>query len=163
MAEANPKSVDPIVDACLDMSYGQPEGCLFVVELSKVCPRYDNPSNVEIFNKGGGHLSVLEGHDQVIIRKLAGLDGAMIINSRGELLHSGATLTHSKNFMGHGKRHAFALGTSAFTREVVCILASEEDRHIRMFRAGCSSRRSTRRRSCPCRRGTGWPSCSPRG
>jgi hypothetical protein len=91
---------------------------------------------MQIFTKSGRRLSVLREGDLLIIRKLASLDGAMVISQRGELLHFGATLTHSRNFVGHGKRHAFALGTTSHDGNVVCILASEEDGRIRTFRNG---------------------------
>ncbi len=128
-------SANAVVDACLKMSYNQPEGCLFVVELEGTRGYYEQ-SNMQIFRKSGRRLSVLREGDNVIIRKLASLDGAMIVNKEGELLQVGATLTHSRNFLSHGKRHAFALGTSAYSPNLVCILASEEDRHIRTFREG---------------------------
>ncbi len=117
------------------MSYDQPEGCLFVVELDNVRGYY-KPSNMQIFRKGNKRLSVLNEADSVMIKKLASLDGAMIINNKGQLVQVGATLTHAKNFLSHGKRHAFALGTSAYSPKLVCMLASEEDKHIRTFREG---------------------------
>lgn len=125
-----------IVEACIELSYGQFEGCLFAVELSRPGKGYYKASNEDIFKKAGKRLSVLDERDRVIIRKLASLDGAMIINQKGELMHFGATLNYSRNFIGHGKRHAFALGTTRHVPEVVCILASEEDRKIRAFRNG---------------------------
>lgn len=132
----DPTRVNPVVDACLKLSYDQPEGCLFVVEIGSVRGRYYRPSNMQVFRKENRRLSVLNPHDTTIIKRLAGIDGAMIVNQRGELVHLGATLVHSKNFVGHGKRHAFALGTSGHSRNLVCILASEEDGHIRTFREG---------------------------
>ncbi len=127
--------VNPVVEACLKMCYNQPEGCLFVVELAGTRGYYMQ-SNIQIFKKSGRRLSVLNKGDAVLIRRLAGLDGAIIVSNRGELMQVGATLVHSKNFLSHGKRHAFALGTSAYSPNLVCLLASEEDKHIRTFREG---------------------------
>ncbi len=128
-------STNAVVDACLKMSYNQPEGCLFVVELENTKGYYE-PSNMQVFGKNNRRLSVLNERDNIMVRKLASLDGAMIINREGALLQVGATLVHSKNFLSHGKRHAFALGTSAYSDNLICILASEEDKHIRTFREG---------------------------
>jgi hypothetical protein len=47
----------------------------------------------------------------------------------------GVTLKRQTTFMGHGKRHAFAAGTSKM-KNIVCVLASEEDKHVRVFRDG---------------------------
>lgn len=127
---------NPTVQACIELSYKQPEGCLFAIEARSPKRKYYAPANLEIFKRDGSRLSVFNSKDRIVIHKLASLDGAMIINRGGELMHFGATLIHSRNFLGHGKRHAFALGTTARANGVICILASEEDRMIRAFKNG---------------------------
>ena len=51
----------------------------------------------------------------------------------GNMIEFGATLKRQITFFGHGKRHAFALGTSRL-KGTLCILASEEDKHVRLFK-----------------------------
>lgn len=128
--------INDVVDRCINLSYNQFEGCCFAIESKHPLKKYFKSSNQLLYKKNARRLSVLNKKDLSIIRRLAGLDGAMIINNKGELMHVGATLVHSRNFINHGKRHAFALGTTKVVNDVVCILASEEDRKIRTFRNG---------------------------
>ncbi len=128
--------MDKIIEECLNLSTNQKEGCCFVVETEKVKTKYYKDYNSDIFKKNGKHLSVLNKKDKTTIKHLASLDGAMIIDKKGRLLHYGATLIYSDKFVGHGKRHAFALGTSKKIPEIVSILSSEEDKHTRAFKSG---------------------------
>lgn len=128
--------VDKVIDACLNLSHNQKEGCLFVVESERPGSRYYKDYNVDIFKKNNRKLSVFEERDKQLIRQLAALDGAVIINHKGELVHYGATLLNAEKVLGHGKRHAFAMGTSRKVNGAVCILASEEDGHLRAFKSG---------------------------
>jgi hypothetical protein len=128
--------VDKVIDACLNLSHDQKEGCLFVVESEKPAFRYYKDFNADIFRKNNRRLSVFEDKDKQLIRQLAAVDGATIINHKGELIHYGATLVNAEKVIGHGKRHAFAMGTSKKVKGAVCILASEEDHHVRAFTAG---------------------------
>ncbi len=128
-------TIDSIIEKCIDLSYGQAEGCLFAIETAKPSKQYYK-RHEEIYKSKGKKLSVLNKNDRIIIKNLARIDGAMIISKHGELLNVGATLIYSKNFAGHGKRHAFSIGTTKLVPEVVCILASEEDRKIRTFKNG---------------------------
>ncbi len=128
--------MDKVIDKCLELSSNQPEGCLFIVETNRTHSKYYKDYNTDIYKKNGKHLSVLNKKDEIIIRTLAGLDGAVILDKNGFLLHHGATLLHADKYIGHGKRHAFALGTSKNVQGTVSILASEEDKHIRAFRSG---------------------------
>lgn len=123
-----------ILNACIDLSYNQDEGSLFVVESRKVEGYYK--SGCTIYKEGGQLLSVFDGSDRQVIRKLASLDGAIVVDNRGLMRSYGVTLTNSNSFSGHGKRHEFAKGTSIACPEVTCILTSEEDRRIRIFRHG---------------------------
>lgn len=127
---------DKVIDACLELSQNQAEGSLFVVETKKSYSKYYKDPIVDIYKKNNKRLSVFSERDKQTIRKLASLDGAVIIGPEGEMLHYGATLLYSQKMMGKGKRHAFALGTSKYVNNAVCILSSEEDKHIRMFKNG---------------------------
>ncbi len=128
--------INDIVGRCIDLSYNQLEGCCFAIESTHPQKKYFKQSNQQIYSRNNKKLSIFNKKDLSIIRRLAGLDGAMILNNKGELTQVGATLIHSRNFINHGKRHAFALGTTKVVNDVVCILASEEDRKIRTFRNG---------------------------
>lgn len=125
-----------IIRSCLNVAFElQKNGCLFVIELGDRKKNYYDVIYPIIVKQDGKKLSILEDKDKPFIKKLAELDGAVIINNSGCIEHFGVTLKRSENFMGHGKRHAFALATSKI-KDVVCILASEEDHHIRTFREG---------------------------
>ncbi|VVB77101.1 DisA bacterial checkpoint controller nucleotide-binding protein [uncultured archaeon] len=127
---------DKIIGACFDLAHKQDEGCLFVIESEKADSKYYKDYNTDIYKKNGRRLSVFKAKDKQLIRKLASIDGAVIISQRGEMLHYGATLINADKVVGHGKRHAFSMGTSRKVKGTICILASEEDRHIRAFRNG---------------------------
>lgn len=128
--------LDRTVTACLSLAHGQRDGCLFVIESQKTREKYYKDFNADIFKKNGRRFSVFDKVDRQLIYRLAGVDGAIIINCKGEMMHYGATLLHSERMIGHGKRHAFALGTSRVVKGAVCVLASEEDKHIRVFDNG---------------------------
>lgn len=128
--------VDRVIDACLNLSHNQKEGCLFVVESERAGSKYYKDYNVDIYKKNNRRLSVFDEKDKQLIRQLAAVDGATIIGQKGELLHYGATLLNAEKIIGHGKRHAFAMGTCKRVPGAVCILASEEDGHVRAFKAG---------------------------
>jgi len=128
--------VDRIIDACLNLSHKQNEGCLFVIESEKTASKYYKDYNIDIYKKNNRRLSVFNDRDKQLIHELAGMDGAVIINAKGEMLHHGATLLNAEKMIGFGKRHAFAMGTSKKVNGAICILTSEEDGHIRVFKNG---------------------------
>ncbi|MGD0728951.1 MAG: diadenylate cyclase [Candidatus Micrarchaeaceae archaeon] len=126
-----------VLSSCMDIAFKSVQhGCLFVVDLNKK-RRYDYYTKVfeSIIRKDGKPLNVTNERDDPVIRHLASIDGATIIEKSGEMREFGVTLKKHHTFFGHGKRHAFALGTSKI-KNIVCILASEEDKHIRLFREG---------------------------
>ena len=126
-----------VIKACMDIALENVEhGCLFVIDLNEK-PKHSYYTKVFKSLKGndGKPLSVLREEDKYIIRHFAALDGAVVIDKAGEMLEFGVTLKNHLTFLGHGKRHAFALGTSKLPN-VVCILTSEEDKHVRLLREG---------------------------
>ncbi len=123
-----------ILDACINLSYGQMDGSLFIAERGAASGYYKY--GVTLYHKGHRKLSVLNSYDLLTIKKLASIDGAVIVARDGSLKAYAATLTYSKRIIGHGKRHAFAAGTTARNPMLIAILASEEDRHIRIFENG---------------------------
>jgi len=125
-----------VIDACMDIAVSNAEhGCLFVVELEKQTRGYYTKVFPTLVYDGGTRLNVTEDADKQVVAHLATLDGAAIVDKNGNLEEFGVTLKNQRTFLSHGKRHAFALGTSGI-KGLVCILVSEEDRHVRMFREG---------------------------
>ena len=127
-----------VISACLDLAFGTvEEGSLFVIELDRKHGRGDYYTRVfpSVRTTGGKALSVMRVKDALVIKHLAQLDGATIIDRNGRLKEFGVTLKKESTFIGHGKRHAFAAGTSKIGN-AICILASEEDKHVRLFRDG---------------------------
>jgi DNA integrity scanning protein DisA with diadenylate cyclase activity len=126
-----------VIKACIDISIqNTSHGCILVVDLSG---RKRDGYYAKVFQhlKGekGKLLSVRNEQDKHIIKHIVTIDGAAIIDQHGNMTEFGVTLKNPSTFFGHGKRHAFALGTSKL-KGIVCILASEEDGHVRLFRDG---------------------------
>jgi hypothetical protein len=126
-----------VIKACMDIAIQNTEkGCLFVVDLNKkVKSNYFTKVFQVLKGEDGKLLSVRKEEDKYIIKHLSTIDGATIIDKDGEMREFGVTLKNSSTFFGHGKRHAFALGTSRL-KNIVCVLASEEDKHVKLFRDG---------------------------
>jgi DNA integrity scanning protein DisA with diadenylate cyclase activity len=126
-----------VIKACMDIALQSVgHGCIFVIELNgRRREKYYAKVFQRLRGEAGSSLSVMNDADRHIIKHLAAMDGATLIEGNGEMSEFGATLKNSITFFGHGKRHAFALGTSRL-RNLVCILASEEDRHVRLFKDG---------------------------
>lgn len=83
----------------------------------------------------GRNLNVRNNAVRLIMEKLADLDGAFILNYKGEILAYGAKIKKTKVFLGHGTRHSAALGISKL-EDVMAILSSEEDGNVRIFKNG---------------------------
>lgn len=126
-----------IINSCLDIAFSTVKaGSLFVIELErKQGSGYYTRVFPAVRTSTGKYLSMMKARDRPVIKHLSELDGATIIDKNGKLRDFGVTLKRESTFIGHGKRHAFAAGTSK-ARDVLCILASEEDKHVRIFREG---------------------------
>lgn len=126
-----------VLDSCLDIAFTTvKEGSLFVIELDhKQGNRYYTKVFPGVRTAGGKALSIMRSRDRPVIKHLAELDGATVLDAKGRLREFGVTLKRESTFIGHGKRHAFAAGTSK-TKNVICILTSEEDGQVRIFRNG---------------------------
>ncbi len=79
-------------------------------------------------------LNILNGDDNQVIKKLAEIDGAVIIDEKGYMIAYGVTIKTTKHVLGHGKRHASAAGIS--THKTIAILSSEEDGYVRAYKNG---------------------------
>ncbi|OPY29529.1 MAG: DisA bacterial checkpoint controller nucleotide-binding protein [Methanocella sp. PtaU1.Bin125] len=72
----------------------------------------------------------------VVLEKLATIDGSMIITPRGELVAYGARLLRSTTLPGFGTRHAAASGITESIPSATAVLISEESSWIKLFQAG---------------------------
>jgi len=126
-----------VIKACMDIAlHSVDHGCIFVIDLNSGARKnYYTKVYGGLRTEEGKPLLILNERDKYIIKHLGTMDGATILDNKGELLEFGVTLKDHATFFGHGKRHAFALGTSKL-KNIICILASEEDRHVRVFRDG---------------------------
>jgi hypothetical protein len=126
-----------VIKACIDISIqNASHGCILVVDLgAKKRSGYYAKVFQHLKGENGELLSVINEQDRHIIKHIVTMDGAAIIDYSGNMVEFGVTLKDASTFFGHGKRHAFALGTSKI-KEIICILASEEDGHVRLFREG---------------------------
>lgn len=79
-------------------------------------------------------INIFEEGAEKILKGLAVIDGATIINSKGGLVDYGALIKNVSVFKGFGTRHAAAI--SASKKENVAILVSEEERKVKIFRDG---------------------------
>ena len=126
-----------VISTCLDLAFKTVNsGSLFVIELErKQGAAYYTRVFPTVRTARGKALSIKRAKDIPVIKHLSQLDGATIVDKEGRLKEFGVTLKRESTFIGHGKRHAFAAGTSR-VKNVICILASEEDKHVRIFRDG---------------------------
>lgn len=72
----------------------------------------------------------------VVLEKLATIDGAMIVTPGGELISYGARLLRSTTLPGFGTRHAAASGITEAIPTATAVLISEESSWIKIFQNG---------------------------
>ena len=103
----------------------QSKGCLFVIKQNGL--KYESliPQDIKPFN-------IID--NQRRLEALALLDGACIVDKNGKLIAYSAKIRNTKVFKGFGTRHAAAF--TASLNKNVAIMASEEDRKIRIFKNG---------------------------
>src|SRR3989344_3393115 len=104
------------------------EGALFVLVNDK------NPSFKVLVKQNVKPFNVLSKANEKLVESLAKIDGAMIIRKDGKLIAFGAMINDSSPFKGFGTRHAAAIGASKNNN--TSILASEEDRKVKIFKNG---------------------------
>jgi hypothetical protein len=104
------------------------EGGLFVIVFGKK-PEFKKlvEQNIKPFN-------VIQMKNEKLVESLAMIDGAVIINTEGELIAYGAMIRNSVPFKGFGTRHAAALAASKNGN--TSILSSEEERKVKIFKNG---------------------------
>ena len=72
----------------------------------------------------------------VVMEKLATIDGSVIITPQGELVAFGARILKSTTLPGFGTRHAAAAGITESLPDATAILISEESSLIKIFQKG---------------------------
>ena len=81
-----------------------------------------------------GPLNIFESGAEKILKGLAVIDGAVVIDWEGNLVDYGALIKNTKPFIGFGTRHAAAVTSSKGGN--VSILVSEEEKKVKVFRDG---------------------------
>jgi len=102
------------------------EGALLVIG--------DNVNYGKLMNKSFEKLSVFDKGAEKILKGLAVIDGAVIINTKGQLVEYSALIRRVKPYVGFGTRHSAAV--TASKKGNISILASEEDRKVKIFKDG---------------------------
>ena len=72
----------------------------------------------------------------VVVEKLATIDGAVIVTPKGELVAFGARVLKSTTLPGFGTRHAAATGITESLPGATAVLISEESSLIKIFQKG---------------------------
>ncbi len=79
---------------------------------------------------------VTEKGMNVVLEKLATIDGSVLITPQGELVAFGARLLRSTTLPGFGTRHAAASGITESLPNATAVLISEESSWIKLFQKG---------------------------
>ncbi len=103
------------------------EGALFVIS--------DNCKYKRLLKQKFESFSIFSPGAKKILLSLAIIDGAVVINKEGNVLDYGAKIESKKVFTGYGTRHAAAYSASLI-KDSFCILVSQEEKKIKIFRAG---------------------------
>ncbi len=72
----------------------------------------------------------------IVVEKLATLDGAMIFSPKGEMVAYGSRILKSETLLGFGTKHAAARGITIYDDTFTAILVSEESGWIKVFQKG---------------------------
>lgn len=102
------------------------EGALFVIG-EKV--HYDR-----LIKKRFSKFNIFDKGAEKILKGLAVIDGAIIINTKGEFVDYATMIKGVKPFIGFGTRHAAAI--TASRKGNISILVSEEERKVKIFKDG---------------------------
>jgi DNA integrity scanning protein DisA with diadenylate cyclase activity len=102
------------------------EGALFVIG--------DNIGYDRLLNQEFKPFSVFSNGADKVLKGLAVIDGAVIINKQGFVIDYGAMINKTKAFVGYGTRHS--AGLTASKGGNVSILCSEEEKKVKIFRDG---------------------------
>ena len=79
-------------------------------------------------------FSVFDTGSRKLLKALGIIDGAVIIDNKGIVREYGVMIKKTRAFVGYGTRHAAAI-TASKDKNIV-ILASEEERKVKVFKGG---------------------------
>lgn len=81
-----------------------------------------------------GKLNIFDKGAEKVLKGLAVIDGAVLIDFNGKMIDYGILIKNTRPFVGFGTRHAAAM--TASKKGNIAILASEEERKVKVFRDG---------------------------
>jgi DNA integrity scanning protein DisA with diadenylate cyclase activity len=102
------------------------EGALFVIG--------EDVKYSHLINQKIPKFSIFDRGSEKLLKSIATIDGAVIINKKGNVVAYGAMIKKAKPFIGYGTRHAAAM--TASNGENISIMASEEERKVKIFKDG---------------------------
>jgi hypothetical protein len=115
------------------MEFGrEKKGSMFVIAETDI-KKYYKLLYPDLFT--GKKVNIRDKSAVTLLKTLADLDGAIILNNEGDILAYGAEITKTSPYSGHGTRHSAALGISSI-QGIISIVSSEEDGCVRIFRNG---------------------------
>jgi len=79
-------------------------------------------------------FKIFDNGAEKILKGLAVIDGAVIINRKGQLIDYGVMIKKTSPFLGYGTRHSAAM--TASKNGNISVLASEEERKVKVFKNG---------------------------
>ena len=134
MFENNQKKQE-VYNQILDFSKtisNKKEGALFVIAKdNKFKGLYE-----KLYPQIIDHANIFEKGAKELILKLAELDGAFLIDNKGNIIAFGTRITKSKVLPGYGTKHAAAVGITEYIKDSTAILVSEESGWIKVFKTG---------------------------
>lgn len=123
--------MDVVLGVAKGISKGGEGGLIVIAERAAVEGLYETH-----YPQFTSSFPVTEQGMNVVLNKLATIDGAVIITPRGELLAFGARLLRSTTLPGFGTRHAAASGITEGIPSATAVLISEESSWIKLFQGG---------------------------
>ena len=102
------------------------EGALFIIG--------ENIHYAHLIKHKMKRVSVFEKGAEKLLKGLAVIDGAVIINPKGSLVDYGVLIKNTSPYFGYGTRHAAAI--TASKKGNIAILVSEEERKVKVFKDG---------------------------
>lgn len=79
-------------------------------------------------------FSIFDSGAEKILRSIATIEGAVILDKEGNILAYGAMIKKTSPFLGYGTRHAAAM--TASRKNNIAILCSEEEHKVKIFKNG---------------------------
>ncbi|HEY9246388.1 MAG TPA: DNA integrity scanning protein DisA nucleotide-binding domain protein [Candidatus Methanoperedens sp.] len=108
------------------------QGALFIIADPEKIEGYYRPHYPQIQFSG----NILTKGMDMVVEKLATLDGAVIFTPDGLLVAYGSRILKSEEILGFGTKHAAARGITLFDDTFTAVLVSEETGWIKVFQKG---------------------------